>query len=262
MQAGKLQRWNRIFKPDGNAIIVAMDHASGGPVPGLEAPGETIAKLVAAGVDAIMTSYGTAHTFQAQLQGKGLILRIDSGDFLQYSVEDALKIGADSVITMGWVHEDFTKNNHLKYLATVARDCDTWGVPFLAEMVPYEHIPFFYDSKNPPKSTLEDAVAKACRMGAEFGADYIKTMYSGSIPAFTKAVKGCYIPLLVLGGDFKEGKTRDVLTKVWESLQAGGHGVVMGRNIWAHPHPDKVAKALDLIIHNHGSVEEAVAAMK
>lgn len=263
MQPGKLQRWNRIFRADGNAIIVAMDHAGGGgPLPGLERPGETIARLVDAGVDAIMTSYGTARTFQAQLKGRGLIVRIDSGDHLQYSVEDALRIGADSVITMGWVYEDFTKNRHLRYLAEVAVACERWGVPFLAEMTPYEHIPFFYDAANPPKSKLGDAVARACRIGAELGADYIKTMYTGDPASFRRAVEGTYLPLLILGGEFVAGQTRQVLTNVSESLQAGGHGVVMGRNIWAHPQPERVVQALDVLIHRGGSVDQARRALE
>lgn len=259
MQAGKLQRWNHIFRPNGNAIIVAMDHAGGGgPLPGLEKPGETIARLVDAGVDAIMTNYGTARTFQTELKGRGLIVRIDSGDHLQYSVEDALRIGADSVITMGWVHEDFTKNKNLSYMAEVACDCERWGIPYLAEMIPIENHPFFYDANNPPKDSLERAVARVCRIGAEMGADYIKSMYSGSAESFRVAVEGCYIPILILGGEFREGKTREVLEAVWGSIQSGGHGVVMGRNIWSHPHPDQVTHALATIIHEGGTVDEAM----
>ena len=263
MQPGKLHRWNRIFRPDGRSIVVAMDHAGGGgPLPGLERPGETIGRLVSAGVDAIMTTYGTARAFQAELKGKGLILRIDTGEHLEHTVEDALRLGADSVIAMGWVHEDFTKNRQLKYLAEVATACDHWGVPFLAEMLPYEHVPFFRDPANPPKTPLGDAIASACRIGAEFGADYIKTMHTGSVETFQKAVEGTYVPLLVLGGAFHEGGTQGVLTNVWESIQAGGRGVVMGRNIWSHPEPDKVAQALDVIIHQGGTVDRAMRCLQ
>jgi DhnA family fructose-bisphosphate aldolase class Ia len=263
MQPGKLQRWNRIFREDGNAIIVAMDHAGGGgPLPGLERPGETIARLVASGVDGIMTTYGTARSFQADLKGRGLILRIDDGDHLVYGVEDALRIGADAVICMGWVHEDFQKNRDLAYLAQVACDCERWGMPFMGEMVPYEHIPFFYDANNPPKSSMGDAVARACRVGAELGADFIKTMYTGDPQTFRRAVEGTYAPLLILGGEFKAGQTRQMLTKVWESIHAGGHGVVMGRQIWSHPEPSKVAGALGVIIHEGGSVADAMAKLE
>lgn len=259
MQAGKLQRWNRIFQPNGNAIVVAMDHAGGGgPLPGLEMPGETIARLVDAGVDAIMTSYGTARSFQSELKGRGLIVRIDSGDHLEYRVEDALRIGADSVITMGWVHDDFMENEHLAYLAEVATDCERWGVPFLAEMIPYENHPYFYDEDRPPRDSLEVAIARVCRVGAELGADYIKTLYSGSIESFQKAVEGCYVPLLTLGGKLREGKSREVLEEVWGAIQAGGHGVVMGRNIWSHPDPGRMTRALRVIIHEAGTVDQAM----
>lgn len=262
MQPGKAHRWSRIFRPNGRSIIVAMDHAGGGgPLPGLERPGETIARLVDAGVDAIMTTYGTARRFQAELKGKGLILRIDSGDHLRYSVEDALRIGADSVITMGWVFEEFAKNEHLKYVARVAADCERWGVPYLAEMIPYEHIPFFYDPKNPPTMPLGPAVARACRTGAELGADYIKTMYTRDQESFRAAVEGAYVPLLILGGKLKEGQARAVLTEVWESIQVGGSGVVMGRNIWSYPDPGKMVRSLEVIIHQGGSVDEALDAL-
>lgn len=230
----------------------------GGPIPGLERPGETISRLVDAGVDAIMTGYGTARAFQSELKGRGLIVRIDSGDHLQYSVEDALRIGADSVITMGWVHDDFTKNRDLAYMAEVACDCQRWGIPYLAEMIPYENHPYFFDPDHPPRDALEVAVARVCRVGAEMGADFIKTMYSGSSENFSLAVEGCYLPLLILGGKFRDGKTREVLEEVWGSIQAGGHGVVMGRNIWSHPQPDKVTRALSVIIHEAGSVDEAM----
>lgn len=262
MQPGKLQRWNRIFREDGNAIVVAMDHAGGGgPIPGLERPGETIARLVAAGVDGIMTSYGTARNFQAELKGRGLIVRIDSGDHLVYSVEDAVRIGADAVITMGWVHEDFQKNRDLAYLAQVATDCERWGMPFMAEMLPYAHIPYFQRAENiVPTIPIGEAMARACRIGAELGADFVKTMYTGDRESFTKVVEGCWTPLLVLGGEFK-GETRQMLTNVWEAMRSGARGVVMGRNIWAHPQPGKVAQALDVIIHQGRGVDEAVAAL-
>jgi class I fructose-bisphosphate aldolase len=221
-----------------------------------------IERLVDAGADAIMTTYGTSKQFQAHLKGKGLIVRIDSGDQQTYSVEDALRIGADSVITMGWVHEDLERNRHLRYLAEVASCCDRWGVPFLAEMQPFEHIPFFSDPNNPPKQQLVDAVARVCRMGAELGADYIKSMYTGSTDTFRYVVGETFIPVLILGGKFREGGTRQVLTQVWECIQAGGRGVVMGRNVWSHPHPERVVDALNTIVHKGGSVEQAVKAIE
>ncbi|HZQ07174.1 MAG TPA: hypothetical protein VFD70_11385 [Anaerolineae bacterium] len=259
MQSGKLHRWNRIFRQDHRALIVAMDHAGGGSTLGLEHPGEVITKLVDGGVDAIMTSYGTAKTFTNELKGKGLIVRIDDGTGLQYSVEEALRIGADAVITMGFVHEDVLSGEHLRYVAQVAIDCERWGVPFLAEMVPTAHVPALANPDKPAKTPFVQAVAQACRLGAELGADFIKTLYTGSPESFRQVTNVCYRPVLILGGAFKEGGTAQVLENIYGSLVAGGAGVVMGRNIYQHPQPERIARAIGMIIHEGASAERALA---
>ncbi|MCC7355636.1 MAG: aldolase [Anaerolineae bacterium] len=258
MQPGKLHRWQRIFRPDGRALVVAMDHASAGVLPGLERPGETIARLVDGGVDAIMTSYGTAKTFTAQLKGKGLILRIDDGKDLKYPVEEALRIGADAVITMGMLYEELWAAENMGYVARTASDCEHWGMPYLLEMVPVAHQPVLRDPNKPPKTSLPEAVAQACRIGAELGADFIKVMYTGSAETFRKVTEVCYIPILILGGPFKEGRTREVLQTIRDALDAGGAGVVMGRNIYQHPQPERIARAIGALIHENASVDEAM----
>jgi len=50
------RRLHRIFGEDGRALIVAMDHGSQGPMPGLEQPGRVLDEVVAgiSGVDVIL----------------------------------------------------------------------------------------------------------------------------------------------------------------------------------------------------------------
>ncbi|MFO7635067.1 MAG: hypothetical protein R6W76_21145, partial [Caldilinea sp.] len=70
------RRLQHIFRKDGRTLIVAMDHGLiDGPCAGLERPAETIAKIKAGGADAVLTSYGVAKRFAAELAGLGLILR-------------------------------------------------------------------------------------------------------------------------------------------------------------------------------------------
>ncbi len=258
MQAGKLHRWNRIFRADGRALIVAMDHAAGVTYRGLERPQETIDRLVGAGVDAIMTSYGTARAFTAHLQGCGFILRIDDSREQTYPVEEALRIGADAVITMGFYYEDRMAADNLRYVARTAVDCERWGVPCLAEMMPVAHVPALADPAKPPKTTLTEAVAQVCRIGAELGVDFIKTLYTGSPESFRHVTGVCYVPILILGGAFKEGRTREVLESVHGCIAAGGAGVVMGRNIYQHPQPERIVRALNGIIHEGATVDQAM----
>ena len=96
------RRMNRIIKADGRTLIVAMEHAGiFGPGKGLEKPGETIARVITGGVDAIMTSYGIACHFTRELSPVGLILRSDGASTILgqdvpapiwFGVEEALRV--------------------------------------------------------------------------------------------------------------------------------------------------------------------------
>ena len=102
------RRLRRIFRPDGRTLIVACDHGMiSGPDRGIERLGDTLQRVIAGGVDAVMASYGTATRFEGLLADVGLVLRIDgAGTVLGpmdgpgaqfYTVEDALRLGADAL---------------------------------------------------------------------------------------------------------------------------------------------------------------------
>ena len=72
------RRWNRIFRTDGRALVVATDHGMiSGPDRGIEQLDKTLPEIVAGGADAVMASYGTATRFATLLARVGLVLRID-----------------------------------------------------------------------------------------------------------------------------------------------------------------------------------------
>ena len=194
------RRLRRIFRPDGRTLIVACDHGMiSGPDRGIERLGDTLQRVIAGGVDAVMASYGTASRFEDLLAGVGLVLRIDgAGTVLGpmdgpgaqfYTVEDALRLGADALCVTafpGSRHEEAT----LEVLARVIRQAHAWGLPVMAEMVPGG-----FDS-GPEFRTLR-SVSVAARVAAELGADWVKTSYA---PGFEQVVATCYVPVVVLGG--------------------------------------------------------------
>jgi class I fructose-bisphosphate aldolase len=49
------------------------------------------------------------------------------------------------------------------------------------------------------------------------------------------------------------------LEVVHGSIEAGGKGVVFGRNIWQNPKPQAIVTALKAIIHDGASVDAAMA---
>ncbi len=102
--------------------------------------------------------------------------------------------------------------------------------------------------------TLEN-VALAARLGCELGADWVKVPY---ITGFEKVIKGCYKPVVILGGT-KRGTTKELFLEVRAALDAGPAGVTMGRNIWESDDPQAMTAALAALINEDTSVEKAMA---
>jgi len=251
----KTRRLNRILASDGKALIVAMDHAAIQGPKGLERPAEVIRQVIAGGADAILTTYGIARTFGKELAPVGLILRTDGGqstigpDISEsaplYDVEDALRLGADGVVAnAGPGHRNEVK--HMEWLSALASECDRWGVVLVAEMVPGG-----FDS-GPEFRTLANHQL-AARFGSEYGADLLKTPYCDG---FEAVVNACYTPIVVPGGS--KMSEEQLITMVYNAVQAGAVGCAVGRNIWGAPDPAKMCRALSAVIHGGASVAEAM----
>jgi len=256
------RRWYNIFKKDNRSFILAMDHAIVMDVcDNLKNPGVIIEKAVAGGVDSILTSYGVAQHFQREIGNAGLILRVDGGTTKMhpdgfvfdratntFTVEDAVRVGADGVLCMGFTGLD-DEDNMVRTLARFAGDCSKYGLVYGIELVPGGF-------KDPQKNTLEN-VAFSCRLGAEYGADFIKSTYVGEPLQYREhVVEHCYKPIVILGGG--AGKTiHDLLSMVKEGIDAGCCGVAIGRNIWTHPRVEQLCAAISGIIHEDMTVEAA-----
>jgi DhnA family fructose-bisphosphate aldolase class Ia len=261
MSFTKTRRMRRLMREDGRAVVIAMDHgAFFGVQGGLERPGEVIQQVVAGGADAIMATFGLAHQFARELTPVGLLLRVDGGvsrlgqrawrGRLIFDVEAALRLGADGVVAMGFPGSE-NENNNLKDLAELSSQCAQWGLPLTAEMLP-RGFEGGDDARTP------ESLAHAMRIGAELGADLIKTQYSGSVESFRKVLASCFVPVLVLGGAKMEDDAA-VLRTVAEAMEAGGCGVAMGRNIWAHRNPRQMTAAVAAIVHDGATAEQALA---
>ncbi len=251
-----IRRLRRLF-PDGKTLIVACDHGMiDGPAPGIEVMGDTLGAIIAGGADGIMCSFGTATRFAELLSRTGLVLRLDgagtrigpkAGPGAQfYTVEDALRLGADAVCVTafpGSPHEEAT----LETLARVIRQAHTWDMPVMAEIVPGG-----FDS--PPEKRTLDAVRVSARVAAELGADWVKLPY---VEGFAEVVRTCYVPVVVLGGHKKDAP-RETLAVLHASLSAGGVGGVIGRNIWQSGRPEAMTRAMVALVHAGASVDDAL----
>lgn len=242
------RRLRRIFRNNGRALIVAMDHGLiDGPCPGLEQPGATIAKITAGGADAVLTSYGVATRFATELAELGLMLRVDGGATslgggggqggIFFGVEEALRLGADAVAVSAFPGSPVEVES-LERLAHVIVAAHRWGLPVMAEMVPGG-----FDS--PPDKRTPHAIALAVRVAAELGADMVKTPYCAG---FEQVIAGCYVPVVVLGGA-KRGSEAVMLADIAAAMQAGGAGVAIGRNIFQAEDPAAMTAAVARVVH-------------
>jgi len=98
-------------------------------------------------------------------------------------------------------------------------------------------------------------VKHAARVAAELGVDIVKTNYTGSIETFREVTEGCGAPVVIAGGP-KSDSFKDVLQIIADSIEAGGVGVAMGRNVWQSKNPVITVKAIARIVHDNWSVEE------
>jgi class I fructose-bisphosphate aldolase len=249
-------------------LVVAMDHGRAmGVIEGLEDPGRVIDTMIESGADAILTSYGIVKRYRKRLIGRiPTILRLDGGpsryreDWLAntewsllHSVEDARNLGVDGVCTMVFLG-GAVELDTLEITAEVAGECLRDGLPLMVEALPCP-------SERIPDPTDAGAMASACRLGFEHGADVLKTYATGSAESFSRVVASCPAPVLIAGGPRMDSE-RAVLQVVRDTLDAGARGVVFGRNIWQSPDPAKMVKALRHLIHDDTTVEQAAELLR
>jgi len=70
-------------------------------------------------------------------------------------------------------------------------------------------------------------------------------------------VSGCSIPVVIAGGP-KMDSDREILEMVKGSIEAGGAGASIGRNVFQHENPTLMVKAISSIVHDGSSVEDAL----
>jgi DhnA family fructose-bisphosphate aldolase class Ia len=78
--SGIKHRMNRIFRENGKAFIMAMDHGTTFNVlPALKRPDRVISEVARAGADAFLATVGMVDKFADSFLGRGIILRLDGG---------------------------------------------------------------------------------------------------------------------------------------------------------------------------------------
>jgi class I fructose-bisphosphate aldolase len=236
-----------------------MDHGiSMGPIDGLRDMKQAVQNVAEGGANAIVEHKGlVAEGHRGKGIDIGLIIHLSASTSLSLypnaktlvcSVEEAIRLGADAVS----IHVNLGNGGEkemLKDFGKVSYEARTWGMPLLAMMYPRgEKIKDEYDV---------NVVKHAARVGYEMGADLVKVSYTGSVETFKEVIAGCPIPVIIAGGA-KMDSDREILEMVKGSIEAGGAGVSIGRNVFQHHNPKRMVQAISSIVNDGNSVEEAL----
>lgn len=228
----------KLFGEKDRIFVLAMDHAQGGIVEGLEKPEELLFSLASSNIDGFILNVGLAdHMSNDQLLNKKLILRTSFGGTSMsseytnvhanhVSPETALNLGADAVLMMLVLG-----GADYRSIQKAAKDIDAYhslGIPVIAEIL--------CDDFN--QTTTYDIQANGARVAAELGADVVKAFYTED---FDKVIEYCPVPVILAGGP----KGSDIADIAKEALNYGAKGLAFGRNIFQSSDPEKTIEELN-----------------
>ncbi len=271
---GKQVRLGRILPGAGRkGACFAADHGMQlGPIPGLADLRAAIRDAAEAGFDAVILSPGglaaCADLF-ANRDAPAAILRLDQTTMwrmggetgyeeghtrLVASVEDAVRMGAEGVITYFFVgHRDPALEDRMFEIAgAVARRARELGVVYVAE--PMAAREGLY------RKVFDGAVVAAnARMAIEIGADIVKCDWAGSVRGCRQVVAAAMgAPVMIAGGP-RQGGAGDTVALVGELLEGGANGVMFGRSLFQDDDRRRLMRIVREMIHEGLSAEEAKA---
>jgi predicted phospho-2-dehydro-3-deoxyheptonate aldolase len=259
-EIGKAVRLSQIRHPaSGTIVIVAMDHCPAlGPVKGMIDPVATVRAVCQGQPDTLFMHKGNLKKvyplliehrlpFLLSISTATLLCPEPDRVYLVDTVEYAAQIGASGVSMRSFVgvaHE----REMLRDLGAVSATCEKFGMPLLAMMYPKG----FENDFDPVR------VRHAARIGAELGADIVKTYYTGDPQSFRQVTESCPVPVVMSGGP-KAERPIDFLTQVRGAMDGGAAGVAVGRNVWQDEQPAAMLQAIKAVVHDGASAEEAAA---
>lgn len=266
---GKAIRMRRLIQPEsGTCVVCALDHGMTSPrlLPGLVDMERVTREAIAGGANVLMLGAGMARrvaphfhptTALALMLSASAAGRPGGGAVTPInSVEWALRLGADAVVVyVALAGPDEPEIIH--YVAQVAEGCDRWGMPFIAEA---EFPDAYATLDRQVRDFGAEYLMRNARLCAELGADIVKVNWSGDQGSFARIVEAANAPVILAGGPVLDDL--ELLRRMEGAKAAGAIGCSVGRNIFAHPHPEAMTRALCRVIRDQWKAERALEELR
>ncbi|WP_309120780.1 aldolase [Paenibacillus sp.] len=268
-------RMNRMFSPAGKCFDVAVDHGffnESSFLSSIENMESAIRTIVDAGPDCIQLSVGQAKFLQ-NLSGKqkpGLVLRTDAAniygttlprflfsEIIDGAVEHAVRLDAVAVCVNLLLLPNQPELHYqcVKNVMKLKSDCEKYGMVLMVEplvMLPNEAKGGYMVDGDIQK------IMPLVRQAVELGADVIKADPCDDVDEYHRVVEVAGdVPVLVRGGG--RASDEEIVNRTVKLMEQGASGIVYGRNVIQHPHPDRMTKALMHIVHEGASADAALA---
>lgn len=265
MNVGKSLRLRRLVdSATGTSIMFAFSHGTSAPevLPGLEEPIRVVEAAASGGADCVFlapgmieavgdvtatTSLGVAVKVSATASRGGKPYQ----EVLTTSIERSLELGADAVVAL----IPFAPENEpdvISLTASLGEACGRWGMPFIAEA---EYPNSYYGTENFAETWGVSYLKRSARLCAELGADIVKSNWTGSVDTFAAIVESVPVPVVVAGGS--RVSDLDLLQNLHGAREAGAIGCSVGRNIFQHPAPERMVRAIAAVFKEGAGAQEA-----
>jgi len=262
---GKAMRLKRVIDTSGVSVICALDHGMTSPT-FLEPLSDVAARTTEAvrgGANVIMMSRGMIRVAEPAFSpttSLALLLSASANPeqgrpevVLIAKVEEATRLGADAVVLFTALGGD-SEPDMIRALARAGRECAAMGMPLIAEA----EFPTTYASTDELTERYGfEYLRRNVRLCAELGADIVKTNWPGDADLFGRLVQAANgIPLVLAGGSRLED--RELLQRMEGAMAAGAIGCSVGRNIFTHPSPEAITRALSRVIRERWPAAKAL----
>lgn len=243
--------------------------------PSASDPAYIVKLAVAGGFNGIAVQIGLAEKFYWDYAGEvPLVLKLNGKTDIpsdaealspvHASVEDAVRLGADAVGYTLYVGSPAQEADFAQY-RKIRADAQRLGMPLIVWAYPRGAA---IEAKGGKDSFY--AVDYAARVASELGADVVKVNFPhpekqagvkqayradfGAQQAIDAVVRSANRTLVLVSGGEKAGDAA-MLTKARQVMDAGGLGLIFGRNVWQRPYDDSLrfVDSLRKILAEHPS---------
>lgn len=249
---------------DGKVLILAYDHGlehgptDFDPQPKTVDPGVIFDLATHDAVTGLAVQKGVAEAFYpsyddrvnllAKVNGTSNLWMGEHDSAVNWSVEYAAELGASAIgfTLYGGSNHEIEMAEEFRQVQEAARDHDLpvvmWSYP---------------RGQGVKNDTDDGVIAYASRLALELGADVAKIKHPGNRDAMEWAVDSAGPVKVIMSGGSKTDD-RSFLESVRETMDAGGAGLAVGRNVWQRENASAMLDALEAVIFEDATVDAAM----